>query len=86
MTVLERNVLIDGNNLLHRSFAVFVKGKSPHEEMTSSSGYPTGLIYGIFSMLSDWVSEISNPTRVVFFLDGRPTRKLSLGALVRSGV
>lgn len=78
MTVLNRNVLVDGNNLLHRSFAVFVKGKEPHEEMTSPSGYPTGLIYGMLSMLSDWVSEISNPTQVVFFLDGRPTRKLAL--------
>lgn len=78
MTVLERNVLVDGNNLIHRSHAVFVKSKSPEELMSSPSGYPTGFIYGIFSMLSDWVSEISNPTRMVFFLDGRPARKLAL--------
>lgn len=78
MTILERNILIDGNNLTHRSHAVFVKGKSENEIMTSPSGYPTGFIYGIFSMLSSWIPEVSNPTRAVFFLDGRPVRRLSL--------
>jgi len=78
LTVLERNVLVDGNNLIHRSHAVFVKAKAPDELMTAPSGYPTGFIYGVFSMLSDWLSEIANPTRMVFFLDGRPSRKLAL--------
>jgi len=78
MTVLERNVLVDGNNLIHRSHAVFVKDKAPEDAMCAPSGYPTGLIYGIFSMLSDWVSEVANPSRMVFFLDGRPVRKLAL--------
>lgn len=74
----DRNVLVDGNNLIHRAYAVFVKDRPPHDVLTSPSGYPTGLIYGIFSMLSDWVPEISNPTRMAFFLDGRPARRLAL--------
>lgn len=78
MTVLKRNILVDGNNLIHRSHAVFVKGKSDGELMTSPSGYPTGFIYGVFSMLADWIPEISNPSKMVFFLDGRPVRKLAM--------
>jgi len=73
-----RNVLVDGNNLIHRAHAVFVKDREPHDVLASPSGYPTGLIYGVFSMLSDWVSEISNPTHMAFFLDGRPAKRLAI--------
>ena len=75
---MDRNVLIDGNNLLHRAHAVFVKDRTGPDVMTSSGGYPTGLIYGVLSMLADWVPSISRPTRMVFFLDGVPKRRLAM--------
>lgn len=76
--MVDRNVLVDGNNLIHRAHAVFVKDRPPHDVLISPSGYPTGLIYGIFSMLSDWIPEISDPTCMAFFLDGRPAKRLAL--------
>ncbi len=46
--------------------------------MVSPSGYPTGLIYGFLSMLSDWVSSISDPTKMLVFFDGVPRRRLAM--------
>lgn len=75
---LTKNIIIDGNNLIHRSYAVFVGNKHPDDLLTSNSGYPTGFIYGIFSMLSDWITEIGNPTKIYFVLDGKPVKRLAL--------
>jgi len=72
-----RTVLVDGNNLLHRAYAVYVTNKSK-DPLVSPSGYPTGLIYGFLSMLSDWVSSISDPTSMKVFFDGVPRRRLSM--------
>jgi 5'-3' exonuclease len=75
-----RNILIDGNNLLHRAYYVFVTlpEKQGRPAYTSKSGYGTGLIYGALSMLSDWIDEISNPTKLILFLDGVPAKRLSV--------
>lgn len=73
----DRTVLVDGNNLLHRAHAVFVTNRSD-DPMISPSGYPTGLIYGFLSMLSDWVSSISSPTGMSVFFDGVPRRRLAM--------
>lgn len=73
----ERTVLVDGNNLLHRAYAVFVTNRSD-DPMVSPSGYPTGLIYGFLSLLSDWVSSISDPTGMLVFFDGVPRRRLAM--------
>ncbi len=70
-------MLVDGNNLLHRAHAVFVTNRSD-DPMVSPSGYPTGLIYGFLSMLSDWASSISDPTGMFVFFDGVPRRRLSM--------
>src|SRR5690606_2643538 len=70
--------LIDANNLFHRSFAVHVLNKHPEDQLTNVSGYPTGLIYGVYSMLQDWIGEIDRPTRVIFFMDGVPKRRLDI--------
>lgn len=75
---MDRNVLIDGNNVLHRAYAVFVKDRVGEDVMTSPGGYPTGLTYGFMSMISDWIQAISNPTRMAFFLDGVPRRRLAI--------
>lgn len=73
---LEKNILVDGNNLLHRAHAVFVE-RAP-DPMRSPSGYPTGLIYGFLSMLADWTTSISTPTRMDVFFDGVPRRRLAM--------
>jgi DNA polymerase-1 len=71
---MEKTILIDGNNLLHRAYFVFVK--SFHgSALVNKSGYPTGLIYGSLSMLFSWIQEIQNPTGCAFFLDGMPKRR-----------
>ncbi|KKM24337.1 hypothetical protein LCGC14_1606110 [marine sediment metagenome] len=75
---MDRNILIDGNNILHRAHAVFVKDRTGPDCMVSPGGYPTGLIYGVLSMLADWIPSISHPTRMVFFLDGVPKRRLAM--------
>jgi 5'-3' exonuclease len=73
---LSRYVLVDGNNLLHRAYHIFVKDREP--VLTSPTGYLTGLIYGSLSMLSDWIPAVSNPTKVLFFLDGIPARRKAM--------
>ncbi len=76
----KRNVLIDGNNLLHKMFHVFVSNKVKHSKplMFSKSGYPTGLIYGFFSVLSSMIDDVNNPTNMVVFFDGSPIRRRKL--------
>jgi 5'-3' exonuclease len=44
----------------------------------SPTGYPTGLIYGMLSMLSDWIQDIATPSKILLFLDGVPRRRLIL--------
>lgn len=73
---MDRTVLIDGNNLLHRAHHVFVKDRVP--PMLSPDGYPTDLIYGALSMLSDWLCSIVRPTKIVYFQDGAPTRRRAI--------
>src|SRR4051812_8730416 len=75
---MKRNVLVDANNLFHRSHAIYVKDKSPEFQLTNSRGYPTGLTYGVFSMLENWLQDFDNFTRIIFFMDGVPTRRLNL--------
>lgn len=72
---LRTNVLVDGNNLLHRASAIFVEGTP--DPLRSSSGYPTGLIYGFLSMLAEWVPSISSPSRMDVFFDGVPRRRIA---------
>lgn len=73
---MKKNILIDANNLFHRSNAIYVMNKSPGEMLTNQWGYPTGLIYGVYSMLQDWIGDITDPTRLIFFMDGIPKRRL----------
>ncbi len=75
-----KNILIDGNNLLHRAQAVFVdyRVKRGDPPILSPDGYPTGLIQGTLSLLSDWIPSISRPTRIIFFTDGAASRRKAL--------
>lgn len=79
---MNRHILIDGNNLLHRAFHVFVvdeNGLIPrNSRFASDSGYPTGMIYGPLSMLADWLPHLGRFNAVHFFNDGIPARRLAM--------
>jgi len=84
---MNRHILIDGNNLLHRAFHVFVAvsaedelcGRQAHQQrFESDSGYPTGMIYGPLSMLADWMPALGRFNAIHFFNDGSPTRRRAL--------
>lgn len=77
MSNTRRTILVDGNNLLHRAYAVFVDNRQ-EDPLHSTSGYPTGLIYGFLSLLADWVSSISTPSSMAVFFDGVPRRRLAM--------
>ena len=80
-----RNVLVDGNNLIHRAYFAYCQsrireglrplctpGKPPR------GGYPTGVIYGSLVMLSSWLYDINAITKISVFFDGVPRRRLAL--------
>ena len=74
---MKRHILIDGNNLLHRAFHVFVAGDGA-PRLSSDSGYPTGMIYGPLSMLADWMPTLGRFDAVHFFRDGVPSRRRAM--------
>lgn len=80
-----RFILVDGNNLFYRAYYVFVtlREKNGETAFASKAGYPTGLIYGAFSILSDWIGSISRPSKIIFFLDGIPRKRLDLDPLYK---
>lgn len=76
----KRNILVDGNNLIHRAYFAFVdsrvrEGKEPY---TTLSGYPTGMVYGSLSMLSSWLYDMGDITNISVFFDGVPKRRLAI--------
>jgi len=82
---MKKTILIDGNNLLHRANFVFVKNLNANA-MTNNSGFPTGLIYGVLSMLFSWIQDIPNPSNCVFFLDGIPKRRRAMDPNYKSNI
>lgn len=72
---MTRNLIIDGNNLLHRAFHVFALNPTG---FCSDSGYPTGMIYGPLSMLADWIPSMGSFDFIHFFNDGVPSRRRKL--------
>lgn len=83
----KRNVLVDGNNLIHRAHHVFVESrlKEGKPALCSSGGFPTGVIYGFLSMLSSWLYNIHSPTSISVFFDGVPSRRLAIDPEYKSG-
>lgn len=73
---MNKNILIDGGNIIHRAFHAFVN-REDGRKFASDSGYPIGMIYGPLSMLADWLPKVS-PNKfssIGFFCDGHPTRR-----------
>ena len=56
--------LIDGNNLIHRSFHAF----SSHN-LSSREGVPTGAVYGVYQALKHMRSTYAD-SKLVFVMDG----------------
>jgi len=77
---VQRHVLVDGNNLVHRAQAVYIdmRLKEGRPLLSGPKGYPTGVIYGSLSFLASWLYDITNPTRISIFFDGVPKRRLQL--------
>jgi len=83
---VERHVLVDGNNLVHRAYYAYVEARYSRGEplLSGPGGYPTGVIYGSLSMLSSWLWAISNPTRISVFFDGYSKRRKELDPSYKS--
>ncbi len=76
-----RNILVDGNNLIHRAYFAWVESRAREglpPLVAPKSKYPTGILEGSFSMLSSWLCSMNEPTRVSVFFDGVPKRRLEL--------
>lgn len=75
-----RNVLVDGNNLIHRAYFAYCESRVREglDPLTSNQGYPTGVIYGSLSMLTGWLYEIENPSGISVFFDGVPKRRIEI--------
>jgi len=67
---MNKNILIDGNNLLHRANAVC--------DDIVYNNRSVGLIHSSLTMLSDWILSMDNIQSMAFFIDGVPTRRRAL--------
>lgn len=76
-TSTTKNILVDGNNLLHRIYYVFVQNRMD-DPLTNNRGYPTGLIYGVLETLATWVRKIPGRGPINLFWDGAPKQRLAL--------
>lgn len=83
---VQRHVLVDGNNLLHKAFYVFVESrmKSGQPMLSTSDGWPTGLVYGFLDMLGTWLREIAPFTSVSVFFDGASQRRKAMDPSYKS--
>ena len=77
---LERHVLVDGNNLIHRAYYAYVNSRYERGEplLSGPGGYPTGVIYGSLFMLSSWLYSIPDITKISIFFDGYSKRRKTL--------
>ena len=75
--ILEKSILVDGNNLLHRVYHSFVASRIKRGEpmLCSPSGYPTGILYGCLVLLSSWLYDIPDFSKITVFFDGLPKRR-----------
>lgn len=66
---MKKTILIDGNNLLHRSLAV---------TDDSFADKSIGMIQNMLSMLSNWLLSIDDINSILFFLDGSPVKRRAM--------
>lgn len=77
---VQRHVLVDGNNLAHRAFFSYVESRlsSGQPLLCSADGYPTGIVYGSLMMLTSWLRDVGDATRVSIFFDGYSRRRKAM--------
>jgi len=83
---VERHVLVDGNNLVHRAYYAYVQSRFAKGEplLSGPDGYPTGVIFGSLSMLSNWLYSIPDITKISVFFDGYSKRRKTLDPKYKS--
>lgn len=81
-----RHVLIDGGNLLYRSYYSYVvaREKSGQAGFKTSGGFPTGLTYGFLSLLGSWLHDFIPISKISIFFDGSPVRRKNLDSTYKS--
>jgi DNA polymerase I len=75
-----RHVLVDGNNLLRKAQYVFIEDrlKQGLDPIINKRGAQIGLSYGTLGLLPSWLYDLSNPTKISVFFDGKPARRLRM--------
>jgi 5'-3' exonuclease len=69
-----RNVLVDGNNLIRRVYHAFIE----KDQNIGPDKIGLTLLKETLYLLTSWLHDIKSPTKVILFLDGSPSRRLSL--------
>ena len=74
---IDRYILVDGNNLLRRSYYVFIENrlKEGTPLLSGQNGFSTGVIYGFLSFLNSWLYDMQPFKSVAVVFDGRPSRR-----------
>ncbi len=78
---IKRNVLVDGNNLLHRVFHSQVK----HRLQFLKPDESIGLSYWFIRTLNSWLPDVGKFTRISVFFDGQPKRRKEIYPEYKSG-
>lgn len=72
-----KHVLVDGGNLIHRSYFAFVD--SPLSKGIKLEHDPYIItIYGMLKMLANWLKDFEYVTKVSIFFDGKPSRRVAI--------
>jgi len=82
------NVLIDGHNVLYRSFFAYVERKDADLQIRSRAFNPEWsieLVYGTLSLMSTFLREIAGAHQLHVFFDGKPTRRNNTFAEYKAG-
>jgi DNA polymerase-1 len=76
----KKNLLIDGGNIIHRSFYTHVINPRGNEgsRYVTAAGVDYGVLAGVLDHLSSYMSQVGLDHKVSFFFDGFPTRRKSL--------
>lgn len=84
---VRRHVLVDGNNLLHKAYYVFVEARMKEGKplLSTRDGFHTGVVHGFLEMLSSWLREMAPFTDVSVFFDGQPSRRKAVDPTYKSG-
>lgn len=71
------NILVDGHNVLYRSHFGYVEGDTPLNIRTRQFNprWSIELVYGVLTLTSTFLSEITGGHNLYVFYDGKPKRR-----------